>query len=153
MVSMLSLAAPKPEANAGFLVVAGLEQHVWNHKHKFDDYIIYLVGASLAFYSYSVLATGLYSKYSIGAAIVLLDEKIENNASNIKASLQNRYPFVDDMSVINDLSQLIIQQYPHVKDAKGTANIKLVPSDVKSVIQRLDLNEAQSEELIQSLSS
>jgi hypothetical protein len=153
MVSALSLAAPKQEAQASFLIVAGLEQHVWNHKHKFDDYIVPLFGLSLMAYSFSAIFTGMYSPSSIVAGIIMLDEKIENNQSNIEASLQHRYPYVDDASVIRNLAGMIVEQYPHSKDANGNAKVFLNASDVKNAIQSLDLNETQSQDLVQSLSS
>ncbi len=153
MVSALSLAAPKQDAQASFLVVAGLEQHVWNHKHKFDDYIVPVFGLSLMVYSFSAIYTGMYSKPSIIAGIIMLDEKIQNNQANIEASLQHRYPYVDDASVIRNLAGMIVEQYPHAKDASGNAQILLNASDVKSAIQSLELNETQSQDLVQSLSS
>ena len=150
---MLSLSAPKPEAHASFLVVAGLEQHVWNHKHKFDDYIVPLFGLSLLVYSFSAIYTGMYSKNSIVAGIIMLDEKIENNQATIEASLQHRYPAIDDISVIRALAHQIIEQYPHAKDSKGNAKINLNPNDVQKAIESLDLDAAAAEDIIQSLSS
>ncbi len=153
IATVLSFAAPKQEAQASFLVVAGLEQHVWNHKHKFDDYIVPVFGLSLMTYSFFAIYTGMYSKPSIIAAIVMLDEKIENNRANIETSLQKRYPYVDDANVVRNLTTLIIEQYPHVKNADGNANIILNASDVKSAIQSLDLNEENAADLVNSLSS
>ena len=153
IASVLSFAAPKQEAQAGFLVIAGAEHHIWNHKHKFDDYIVPVFGLSLLTYSFFAIYTGMYSRPSIIAGIVMLDEKIESNQANIEASLQHRYPYVDDSSVIRNLSNLIIEQYPQVKAADGSAKVFLNPSDVKSAIQSLDLNEENTQDIVSSLSS
>ncbi len=149
--SMLSLAAPKKEAHAGFIIVAMVEESVYNHKHKFDDYIIYFFAASLITYSFFVLTTGLNSAYSIGAGIVLLDEKIENSQANIKASLAARYPFLDDSASIQNLSSLIVSKYASTKDAEGNAEIKLNAQEVKNSVQSLDLTQDQLNELVASL--
>ncbi len=150
--SMLSLSAPKQSAHAGFLIAAGAEHHIWNHKHKFDDYIVPLFGLSLLVYSFSAIYTGMYSKNSIVAGIIMLDEKIENNQANIEASLQHRYPAIDDVSVIRELARQIIQQYPHAKDAQGNAKINLNPNEIQRAIESLELNAADAQDIIQSLS-
>jgi len=157
MFSMLSLAAPKPEANAGFLVVAGLEQHVWNHRHKFDDYIVYVFGASLAVYSYFVLASGLYSTYSIVSGIIMLDEKIENRQGDIKAALAATHPFLDEDQGMNgpaleSLSRKIMEKASKTALVEGVKNVKLSAEEIAESTKSLDLSTFQMESLIRSLS-
>lgn len=157
VVSMLSLAAPKPEAHAGFLIVAGLEQSVWNHKHKFDDYIVYLVGGSLMAYSFFVLASGLYSPYSITSGIILLDEKIDTRQGDIRAALASSFPFLDEDQgmngpALNQLSKLIIEKASSTQSVDGVKDVKLSEEEIKNSTRSLDLSAEQMNTLVRGLS-
>jgi hypothetical protein len=157
VVSMLSLAAPKPEAQAGFLIVAGLEQHVWNHRHKFDDYIVYLFGGSLMVYSFFVLASGLYSPYSITSGIITLDEKLDSREGDIRAALASAHPFLDEDTgmngpALNNLSRLIVEKASATQSVEGVKDVKLTEEEIKTATRSLDLSAEQLNALVRDLS-
>ena len=68
-----------------------------------------------------------------------------------KLALLGRYPFLDDESSVDKLSELISSKYNQQKDKEGRADIILSQDEVLQAVDSLDLSQKQIQELFNTL--
>lgn len=150
-VSFLSLAAPKKEAKAGFLILAATDQFVLNHKYEtLDNLIPYIGFATMIPFGFWFTYTG-YSMQTLYSGLFVLDEQPAKNFNNTKGSLLNRYPYLDDEAALDNLASRILDQYALTKDNKGDSLVTLSESEIIESVESLDLSDAQLNDLVSTL--
>ena len=150
-VSFLTLAAPKKEAKAGFLILAATDQFVLNHKYEtLDNLIPYIGFATMIPFGFLFTYTG-YSMQTLYSGLFVLDEKPVKNFNNTKGALLNRYPYLDDASALDSLASKILDQYAMTKDTEGNSLVVLSESEILESVESLDLSDAQLTDLVSTL--
>ncbi len=150
-VSFLTLAAPKKEAKAGFLILAATDQFVLNHKYEtLDNLIPYIGFATMIPFGFWFTYTG-YSMQTLYSGLFVLDEKPVKNFNNTKGALLNRYPYLDDASALDSLASKILDQYAMTKDTEGNSLVVLSESEILESVESLDLSDAQLTDLVSTL--
>ncbi len=82
-----------------------------------------------------------------GAVLVILEEK--NLNSQLHSFFMTQLPFIDDMTVIDDLAWLSEQQID--KSITKPQYISLDPKDILDVLSRIDLSEEQKTQTMKLL--
>jgi hypothetical protein len=136
------------QANAAFIVGA-------NNQKKFD-----LTGKVQK--SVTLMADGIYSVGDLGSpysniqihsGIMLKSSDIPKHRNEMKISLMQKYPYIDNEDVIEDLTDVLISKYQKTRDERGNAYITLNHIEITSIIKnKLQLNETEREDLIKTLS-
>jgi hypothetical protein len=147
----LSFTAPQKEAKAGFLILAATDQFVLNHKYEtLDNLIPYIGFATMIPFGFWFTMTG-YSMQSLYSGLFVLAEKVDESQDLIKASLLNRYPFLDDSYALDQLSVKILAKYGTSKDQNGDATIVLTEEEINQSVESLDLSFVELNDLMTTL--
>ena len=150
-VCFLTFAIPQKEAKAGFLILAATDQFVLDHKYEtLDNLIPYIGFATMIPFGFWFTMTG-YSMQTLYSGLFVLAEKVDESQDLIKASLLNRYPFLDDPYALEQLSLKIISKYSVSKDVNGDATIVLSETEVIQSVESLDLSDAELNDLMLTL--
>ena len=89
--------------------------------------------------------------WMVGAAMILLDGESQ---SQIASALSQKYNFIDDEVVFEDLSALIAEKVESTEVVDGKINVSLEESEVLEILEATDLMEthpAQTEKMINEL--
>lgn len=149
--SVIFTALPKKEAKAGFLILAATDQFVLKHKYEtLDNLIPYIGFATMLPFGFWFTYTG-YSMQTLYSGLLVLDSELDQAKDMVKASLAHRYPYIDDIGVVENLSKAIWEKYPNEKNQNGDANIKINEHELLVIIEPLDLNSNQINDLVESL--
>lgn len=150
-VSFLTLAAPKKEAKAGFIILAATDQFVLNHKYEtLDNLIPYIGFATMIPFGFWFTFTG-YSMQTLYSGLFVLDEQPVKNFNNAKGALLNRYPYLDDANALDSLASKILDQHAMTKDSEGNSLVVLTESEILESVESLDLSDAQLTDLVSTL--
>ena len=155
LFSFLTFALPQKKANAGFIVLAATQEFVWKHKYETLDTVL-VIALPVTMIATGIFAVGIaghpFNNATLVAGVICLDEDLAATRNEIKVALVQRYPFIDDEEVINELTDLIIAKYPQIKDEKGNAYITLNAEEIDAIVaNKLDLNNNEKAELVKTL--
>jgi hypothetical protein len=151
LATSLNFALPQKEAKAGFLILAATDHFVLEHKYEtLDNLIPYIGFATMIPFGFWFTYTG-YSMQSLYSGLFVLDENIDQLQDMTKLALLGRYPFLDDESSVDKLSELISSKYNQQKDKEGRADIILSQDEVLQAVDSLDLSQKQIQELFNTL--
>lgn len=146
MFSFLSVAVPAKKAEAGFMILGATQEFVWDSKYEWIDNVL-VFALPITLITTSIFAVGIagnpFNNFTLIAGAVCLDENIEGKRGEIIASLQNRYPFLDNQEVVNQLTNKIIKRYSEQKDKNGSALVEFTQNEVDQVSDALDLDNNQ----------
>lgn len=92
-----------------------------------------------------------YSMQSLYSGLFVLAEKVDESQDLIKASLLNRYPFLDDPYALDQLSVKILAKYGTSKDQNGDATIILTEEEINQSVVSLDLSFVELNDLMTTL--
>lgn len=148
--SFLTFAIPAKKAEAGFMILGAVQEFVWDSRYeKVDDVLVVALPVTLI--TFSLFAVAIpgdpFNNFTLIAGAVCLDEKLEGKKNEIVASLQSRYPFIDNVEVLNQLADKIIVRYPSVKDTHGSAMINFSQKEIDETALVLDLSPGEVNEL------
>jgi hypothetical protein len=115
-----------------------------------DNLIPYIGFATMIPFGFWFTMTG-YSMQTLYSGLFVLAEKVDESQDLIKASLLNRYPFLDDPYALEQLSLKIISKYSVTKDVNGDATIVLSETEVIQSVESLDLSDAELNDLMLTL--
>ena len=97
------------------------------------------------------IVTGNFELAEIGGGLLLLDADGSLPADQLQDRFSKQYPFIDNVDAIAGLSGLVKQKYNEVKRPDGSAFIKLNDSEVRPVLIRADLTDAQITKVVNDL--
>lgn len=148
--TFFTFAIPAKKAEAGFMILGGVQEFVWDSKYeKLDTVLVFALPITLI--TTSIFAVGIagdpFNGFTLIAGAVCLDQKLEGKRNEIVASLQNRYNFIDNIEVLGQLADKIIARYPTDKDSNGNALIAFSQKEINEVAQSLDLSSAEVADL------
>lgn len=154
-VFVFNFCSSTKKANAGFMILATVQEFVWKHKYETLDTVL-VIALPVTMIATGIFAVGIpgnpFNNATLVAGVICLNEDLAAKRNDIKVALVQRYPFIDDEEVINELTDLIISRYSKIKDDKGNAYITLSSEEVEEIIaHKLDLNNNEKAELVKTL--
>ena len=148
--TVLTVALPVKKAEAGFMITAATQEFVWKHKYETLDTVL-VIALPVTMIATGIFAVGIagnpFNGATLVAGMICLDEKVEGKRNEIAASLQNRYNFIDNAEVLNQLADKVIARYDSTKDENGNAMIPFSQNEINHVVEQLDLSSEQIADL------
>lgn len=84
-------------------------------------------------------------------AVVFLDEKSPFNPHSLEATLQERYPFVDNHDVLKQLANSIRQKFQDTNPVNEMYFVSLTENETRSILAPVELTEEQVEIMVNEL--
>lgn len=148
--TFLTFALPTKKAEAGFIITAAIQENVWHHKYETLDTVL-VIALPVTMITTGIFAVGIagnpFNNFTLIAGMVCLDGKLDGRRNEIAAALNNRYPFIDNAEVLNQMADKIIARYPAEREPSGNAMISFSPAEIKAVSEQLDLTNEQEADL------
>lgn len=146
----LTVVLPVKKAEAGFMITAATQEFVWKHKYETLDTVL-VIALPVTMITTGIFAVGIagnpFNGATIVAGMICLDKKVEGKRNEIAASLQNRYDYIDNAEVLNQLADKVIARYDSTKDEAGNAMIPFSQAEINNVVEQLDLSAEQIADL------
>lgn len=155
IVATLGLAVPAKKAEAGVVMtfsIAGL----FNRDHKDIGYAIGATIGSATTIGGLIYAIPMYQLVP-GLGLILMGSAIVLDANGnlpkeaITAYLAEKYNFIDNQAVIENLASEIKTKYESVKQINPEAYIALTESETRSILEAANLSDGEIEQVVADL--
>ena len=85
-----------------------------------------------------------------GAILIVLDSG-RANSSALAEGLKRKFPFLDDETVVENLTAALEAGYEAVKDSNGNAYVTLSQDEIRDIVSTSDLSENEFQTLVNEL--